>query len=235
MDRWEQSIEYPLTQQGVIDRTKRSLGYPVRSLELTDEQIADAISDAIYLFNRYKPRLYYGTLENVADRTVIQIDNDIDDIIEVQFVREGVGIYNYDMNIFTLDKMLSWRRLGAGDYYEWQHWVEMAKRSFSADPDWFYDQENRRLYIYITGGPYHVMFTGIKNHTLATIPKRLVPEFLMAVEAYCRLRIAEIRSRTPLILPTGNVDVGPRDEDKAKEMLDNLIAKLSEPVPPLMG
>ena len=41
----------PSTRQGLIDYAKRQLGYPVLEINVADEQLSDAVDDALQYFH----------------------------------------------------------------------------------------------------------------------------------------------------------------------------------------
>lgn len=79
-----------LLSSEVRDWILRKLGFPKVSVELTEAHLADSISDALTLFNRYVPKIEYGDIQMVGGQKVYDLKPPAPGrgILDVQFRRK---------------------------------------------------------------------------------------------------------------------------------------------------
>lgn len=228
-------LPMPLTQEAVEAKIRSDLGHPRRIVEIDAFQMAGAITDSLDLFNRFKAKELFGYRQHVSGRISITItNNDVYDVTQVDFLDENIVDYD-NLNVFELDFRIKNLKGGSGDYFEYRMINSMNKRAFSSDPDWNYDNDSRVLLIHAAGGPYTIQYTMVVPYRLDNIPRNFYNIFLRTVLAYAKLRLYEMRSRTPLMLPTGNERDGENFKTEAEDALAKIESELPEPAPPIVG
>lgn len=225
----------PLTQEAVTKKIRSDLGAPRRVVELDDFQLAAAISDALDLFNTYRVREVYGLYNNLSGRVIIPITNpEVFDVIQCDFLLKTVIDYE-NLNIFELDFRIKNLKGGSGDYFEYRMINEMNKRAFSSETEWFYDMDQRKLYLDARGGPWLVEYTMAIPFKLGNIPRGYIINFIKAVRAYAKFRLYEMRTKTPVMLPTGAEKMGENLKDEADKDIEQVIEWLQQPSAPIFG
>lgn len=120
------------TVDQLIDYILRQLGSPTWEVELTRQQIADSVNDALSLFSTWCPNLRVGNVILVRGQFRYLEGYDVDQgIVDVQFV-EPAPLF----------------RLGLDEYDIFLRWRKTWQRVTSVRPDWFYDEGQRCLYIH---------------------------------------------------------------------------------------
>lgn len=224
-----------LTQQAVTEYIKSKLGAPRRVIELDEFQWASCISDALDMYNMYKAREIYGYYPHLSGRVSIPITNtEVYDVTQVDFLYEMIVDYE-NLNVFELDFRIKNLKGGAGDYFEYRMIREMNKRAFSSEADWTYNTETRTLHLSANGGPYLVQYTMVIPFKLGNIPRNYFHLYMKAVESFAKLRLFEMRSKTPLLLPGGPEKYGENLKVEAEADLELVRTKLQEPSAPVFG
>lgn len=139
------------TEPQILDYIRRRLGHPVVKVELSDDQLRDAIADAKRWWASWVGQLKSVTLTTTGSSVIEEatIGSDVDTVVDVIFDFEAGG---------DLTQLYAWANVeispytfvygGGVDYSELLQYLqqrEMAKRMVSADADWAWDEASRVL------------------------------------------------------------------------------------------
>jgi len=123
----------------------RSLGYPSWSVELSKQQILDAIDDAMRKVSVWRPRVSYAglQLDRTTNRYLVGVKCRV---VEVQFAEplpSPTAIFYGNL----IDPAPLFRT-GMADYDMFMRWRTTWMRVTSVAPDWLHDPHNKVLYIH---------------------------------------------------------------------------------------
>ncbi len=124
----------------------RQLGHPIWEVELTKQQIADAVQDALRLYSIWVPLTRVGNVVLVRGQFQYLQNYDVDQgIIDVQFVEPNpVPTEIFYGNLINPAPLF---RLGLDEYDVFLRWRKTWQRVTSIRPDWYYDENALCLYI----------------------------------------------------------------------------------------
>lgn len=241
------------TELELKQRIKSRLGGGRRILEFAEQtasgefdHLAEAIQQALDLFNKYILRLEPAFISETTEtnKTVdFSDDDELLSVVRVEFTQPSeIAAGNED--VFSLaarmqgggyyggyggrfGQMAPAGRYGFGDIAFWKHQKEAVNRITSNDPDWLWDQHNRRLVLSMPQGNYEITYWKAYPHTLATLPQNYVHDFLRAAEGYARIILAEIRGKfgTQIPGPTGGTAT---DAAEMRQAGDSMIQQVEE-------
>lgn len=125
----------------------RQLGQPVWNVEVTHQQVLDAIQDALMLYSEWVPIRRPQTFQLVRGRFSYLEGVDVGQgIAQVDFVEPVPApteiFYGNLINPAPLF------RTGLDEYDIFLRWRKTWKRVTSIEPEWFYDDYEKALYIY---------------------------------------------------------------------------------------
>ncbi len=126
---------------------QRQLGAPVWNLEVTRQQIIDSIQDALGLFSQWVPLrrpMAFPLMKN-RFRYLEGVDVGMG-IAQVEFV--DVIPLAQDVFFAGVFSPAPLFRTGLDEYDIFLRWRKTWKRVTSCEPDWFYDEYERTLYVY---------------------------------------------------------------------------------------
>jgi hypothetical protein len=131
----------------LIDYIFRQLGSPTWEVELTRQQIADGVQDALRLYSIWVPNTRVGNILLVRGQFRYLQGFDVDQgIIDVQFVEPNpVPTEIFYGNLINPAPLF---RLGLDEYDVFLRWRKTWQRVTSVRPDWFYDENAICLYIH---------------------------------------------------------------------------------------
>ena len=134
------------TVDQLIDHIFRQLGFPTWEVELTRQQVADCIQDALRTFSIYMPTTRVGNVILVRGQYRYLDGIDIDQgIVDVQFVEPNpVPTEIFYGNLINPAPLF---RLGLDEYDTFLRWRKTWQRVTSVRPDWFYNEDEHCLYI----------------------------------------------------------------------------------------
>lgn len=245
------SMQY--TELELTQRIKSRLGAGRRILEFSEQtssgefdHLAEAIDQALDLFNKYLFRTEYAFIaESTNENVTVDFsgDDELLRVVRVDFTKPS-EISAGQEDVFSLaarlqgggyyggyggrhGRMAPAGRYGFGDIAFWKHHDEAVSRITSTDPDWIWDEDNRRLVLTMPGGGYEVTYQKAYAHTLATLPNNYVHDFLKVAEGYARIILAEIRGKfgTQIPGPTGGTTT---DADIQRNRGETLIREVEE-------
>ncbi len=214
----------------------------------TIDHYAEATSRALDMFNQYINRRERGYVYVTGASDVngessyvdLSADEDLLSIADVEFlVRKD---YNsvMDLDVFNLTGRLltsspfttgtvSSNRIGPGTpittITELLAQRKSVMKARSLEPDWLWDPTRKWLVLYHPASPYDVNYLKVYAHTIATLPETLKSRFLDAVEAYCRLTLADVMGMFggEIPGPTGPVTM---DVDYQRQRGDTMLQKI---------
>ena len=138
----------------------RQLGYPTWQVELTKQQVLDAIQDALVKYSQYKPMLKYQALQ--LSSGVFQYLKGVDlgspgapalGVVHVDFVEPNpVPTEIFYGNLIDPAPLF---RTGLDEYDSFLRWRKTWTRVTSIQPDWLYDDNTQSLYIHNPIARYH--------------------------------------------------------------------------------
>jgi hypothetical protein len=211
----------------------RQLGGPVWDIELTKQQILDAIQDAVGMYSIWKPLLRYQALKmtNSQSEYLKGVDLGVNGmpglgIVDVQFVEPNpVPTEIFYGNLIDPAPLF---RTGVDEYDTFLRWRKTWMRVTSVRPDWLYDDSRQCLYIHNPIARYHA---GIFIYAMWSIQR--LPVFGADwVKKYSleksRLVYGEILAKFSGALPgpVKDMQLDTQKRDRAQAEIDKLEATL---------
>jgi hypothetical protein len=206
----------------------RQLGAPVWNVEMTGQQVIDAINDALALYSQYRPRQIYGAVR--LSKTVFEYLEGVDlglGVVRVDFVDTIPAPSEiFYGNLISPAPII---RTGLDEYDTFLRWRKTWSRVTSVTPDWLHDDEREVLYIYNPLDRYHA---GVLAHGVYTKPDSLphigaqwVKDYALAKARYIYGDILlKFSGAIPGPVKDIQLDQGKRNE--AKEAIEKLEQKL---------
>lgn len=254
------------TEDEIKTRIETRLGGGRRVLEFARttasgeyDSLSEAIQQALDLFNKYVFRTEFAFIAeaDTSGKTAMSIDFDDDEllrVVRVDFTKPSETTVNAD-DVFGLanriqgggyylggyggrqGRMAPAGRYGFGDVAFWKQQKEAVGRQTSQEPDWLWDEHNRRLALYIPLGPYEITYEKAYPHTLASLPRNYEADFLKLTEGYARLILADIRGKFGGQIPgaTGGVETDAQTQrDRGQQLVEQVEERLRQ-LPILAG
>jgi len=194
-----------LTPENIHDYVKRRLGFPTVNVELTPDQINDAVDDTLRSVNHYmfkaEPKVQTECLGSIQ----IGLGDDALGVLSVKALFPmSENIYT-QMNIFELMYRMIYPRLPLGEWYELRMFYSMYQRVRGTEPDWYLDDHNKILWVDCTSGPYDICYIIMHPLSLADFFKgkrAYLQLFLSGVVARAKLTLAQVRGKFSAGVPT---------------------------------
>lgn len=131
----------------LADYIFRQLGSPVWQVELSRQQVLDAIQDALQLYSVWVPQVRVGS---------VQLERGRFKYLEGEDVGQGIALVTFvepnpvPTEIFygNLINPAPLFRVGIDEYDSFLRWRKMWQRVTSVKPDWFYNEPEHTLYIH---------------------------------------------------------------------------------------
>ena len=141
---------------------KRQLGDPVWDLEITEQQILDAVQDALIFYSIWRPALRYQALklQSSVKTYLLGVDLGIPGsgmpglgVVDVSFVEPNpVPTEIFYGNLIDPAPLF---RTGVDEYDTFLRWRKTWARVTSVRPDWLWDDTRGCLYIHNPIARYH--------------------------------------------------------------------------------
>jgi len=211
----------------------RRLGGPVWDIELTKQQVLDAVQDSLVFYSLWRPLIRYQTIRLVNGVTEYLREVDLGvhgapglGVVDVDFVEPNpVPTEIFYGNLIDPAPLF---RTGLDEYDTFLRWRKTWMRVTSVRPDWLYDEARQVLYIHNPIARYHC---GVIIHSMWNI-RRLPVYGADWVKRYAlaraRLTYSEILSKFSGALP-GPVQALQLDQTKgqtSQEAVDKLEAEI---------
>ena len=125
----------------------RQLGSPVWEVELTKQQILDAIQDGLQKYSVWVPAIGVGAIQLVRGQFSYLQGQDVGQgIVSVSFVEPNpVPTEIFYGNLINPAPLF---RVGVDEYDTFLRWRKVWQRVTSVKPDWYYDELRKVLYIH---------------------------------------------------------------------------------------
>jgi hypothetical protein len=234
----------------IVKVINQRLGVSRRSVELTEDDVAEAIEQSLDLWNEYRSRVEFHRQDNIITREDEPFSVTLDDcVIGVRRVYFLIPYYDIvsGLSIFELTEKLTITRLGIRDIALSRSNWDMYRQIRGVQPEWHFDKESdpHKIVFYAPSGPYTA---GYELLLPFTDPSQIEGDrdstFLKLCEGHARLILAEIRGKF------GNQVLGPdgktvalnaeRQIEKGEKLIEDVTERLKTsrpnmPVPQRIG
>lgn len=174
-------------------------------VELNDQNFENVIKRAQMWFNHRKGFVVFRPMSIVEGQTEYKMRDDVDNILSVSFnVPSDVAAF-YSLGFFDIipygPQNIGGIGGGVSDYSGFAQllqYQESRKRVFSVEPDWFYEQQTKTLYVtYRSGSFAQLMLIKAKLDTwdLAKLPAKDQDLFYRWCLAHSKEIVGRIRSK----------------------------------------
>lgn len=216
------------TVDQLADYILRQLGSPVWVVELTRQQVLDAIQDALVLYSIWVPMVRVGSIQLVRGQFKYLEGVDVGQgVVNVSFVEPNpVPTEIFYGNLINPAPLF---RVGIDEYDAFLRWRKCWQRVTSVKPDWFYDEVAHALYIHNPIERYQagVFIYGNWDSTIAldNVGAQWVKEY--SVEQ-ARFTYGEILAKygNAVPAPLKDIQLDSQKRDKAEKRLDALRVRL---------
>ena len=130
-----------VTKEDIKDYVVRRLGGGKVSVELTEDQIDDAIQDATDKYAEYLPALTVFPITVSPNIQMYDLDtlattqnltlNPIREVLEVTFHEQD--IFSTDIKLFNVINWTAFQYWDLQTFYLWEHWQQMAQKVLNAE------------------------------------------------------------------------------------------------------
>lgn len=214
-----------------VSWVKRQLGHPIIDVELDEDQIKDAVKEALAHYSKVKP---YRATESFSVGPGITrhvwTTKGVRGVYDVQIkpAQEGLLAPNIESQMLSGAFAYYGVRAPMYDirYYEYlRQWAKIASRQLSSEPDYHMDDDRSGIWIYAPGTDAKVMAVVTLDHlTPETIPSWDQAWFRKYVLALSKRTLGAIRRKFSVILGA-NKDIaldGSAVADEAKTEIEKL-------------
>jgi len=220
-----------LTRDSIVDYVKQSLGWPLVDIELEDSHLDQAIDDTLMLFNQYLGEMQHRAYYSCADSYVLDMEADVRGVCEVRALfPESSRVYS-QLNIFDLLYRLVYPQLPIGDWYMLRTFYEQFQYIRGVEPDWVYDEFNRRLYVDCHGGPWDLHIVVVKDLVDVEVFeegfKGYRRIFLDSVTAYSKRILSKVRGKFAGTIPAPGGTLA-TDADRLEAEATEALAKTED-------
>ena len=151
------------TADQLRDWTYRQLGSPIWNVELDPQQVQDCIYEALTHVSLWRPRVRYGSVRLVSNRTMYLAGVDVgaQGIVNVDFVDNIPSPTEiFYGNLISPAPLI---RTGLDEYDSFLRWRKTWQRVTSVMPEWVYDIYSKTLFIHNPIERYHAGVTAFDN------------------------------------------------------------------------
>lgn len=217
-----------LKRPQLIEYINRSLGAPFWVVQLSKEQVEDAIADALATYGRWKPRKVRQAIAAHDGITIVDpqhglVDATINGLLDVNIITTA-ATQNPDIEAQMLSGKFAFYGVRSPLYdirfYEYQReWIEFAGKRLSSSPDYAFrllEDGTPQFWIYAPGGLVYMDVEFAAPHKdLDTIPSYDEIKIKKLALAQAKILLGRIRSRYDTV-PVANKDLK-QDGDKLLE------------------
>ncbi len=212
----------------LIDYILRQLGSPTWEVELTRQQVADCVQDALRLYSIYLPNIRVGNIVLVRGQYQYLQGIDVDQgVVDVQFVEPNpVPTEIFYGNLINPAPLF---RLGLDEYDTFLRWRKTWQRVTSVKPDWYYDEDRQALYIH---NPIERYQAAVFFYSSYTKTQSLPPVGAQWVKDYAleraRFLLGEVWAKFSGAIPgpLQNLQLDQQKRDRADQRIKELEEKL---------
>lgn len=182
----------------------RKLGACNVAVELSPEQIDDAINDALGEFNRFLCKAEPRVAANRSGAIVIPLGKGDRGIVDCKILfPDDTRIYA-QMDIFQLLYRMVYPRMPLGDWYMLKTYYEMYQKVRGTEADWYYDESTRTLYVDCASGPYDIFYVVARDLAIldiATLQSAYERDFRKYAVAEAKMTLSRIRGKFGSSIP----------------------------------
>jgi len=146
------------TLQELREYILRKLGGCNVKVELSPQQVDDAIYDALDQFNQYMCKAEPRVLAEQSGQVTIELLEGDRGVIAVKLLYPEQYREYAQMNIFEIMYRMVFPRLPLGEWYELKMFYEMYQKVRGTDPDWYEDEATKNVYVDCWSGPYDIFY-----------------------------------------------------------------------------
>jgi len=197
-------VEQYKNRQQIRNYVLRKLGACNVKVELSSEQVDDAINDSLDLFNNYLCKLDPRILKNQTGSIVIQLGEEDRGVCLVKMMIPADWREFAQINIFEILYRMVFPRLPLGDWYMLKSYFEMFQRVRGTDPDWYEDEARNVLYFDAHAGPYDIFYVVSMDLSIEDImrTKRAYSrDFRKLAVAEAKITLSRIRGKYANSIP----------------------------------
>lgn len=183
----------------------RKLGACNVDVELTTEQVDDAIQDALDMFNQYLCKAVPNVLASQSESVVIPLSEGNRGVVMVKLLFPQDYREYAQMNIFEILYRMVFPRLPLGDWYSLKVFYEMYQKVRGTDPDWYEDESTNTLYVDCWSGPYDIFYVTAQDlevNDIMTLKSAYTRDFRKLAVAEAKITLARIRGKYGGTIPT---------------------------------
>ena len=190
---------FPRRGTGVLDEAelylwaKRQLGYSDVEVELTEENVKDALDEALATYSKFKA-------ERVTE-SFMSIDGIMHYVpktpgvrgiflVQLQGVAEGITAPNIESQLMSGNFAyygVAAPKMDLRLYEYTRQWIKIASRELSSEQDYHVSDDKRSVYIYSPGRVTRVTLTLLRDHVHpSTVPAHDQIWLRKFVKAYCK-------------------------------------------------
>ncbi len=216
------------TAEQLANYVFRQLGRPIWNIEMSKQQVLDAIQDALALYSQYRPTIRFGNLALTRGvYAYLQGANVYMGVAQVDFVEPNpVPTEIFYGNLINPAPLF---RTGLDEYDTFLRWRKVWQRVTSIKPDWLYDDARKTLFIhnpierYQAGIQMYAPYT--TTETLDTTGAIWVKEFALEQARYTwGEELAKYSGAVPG--PMQNLQLDQQKRNNAQARLDKLRERL---------
>lgn len=214
----------------------RQLGAPTWHVELTKQQILDHIQDALGLYSQWVPNIKVGSLALVRGqhRYLDGVDVGLG-VVQVSFLEVNpVPTEIFYGNLINPAPLF---RIGLDEYDTFLRWRKTWMRVTSIQPDWFYDDMERCLYIHNPIERYNAgVFCHWPHETTQRLNRTGADWVKRMALAKARLQLGDLWMKFSGVIPgpAQNIQLDQAKRQLAQTEVDGLMQQLKgmQPVAP---
>ena len=176
----------------------RKLGACNVGVELSPEQVDDAIQDSLDLFNNYLCRAVPNVLASQSGSVVIPLAETVRGVVNVKLLLPNDTRAYAQISVWELMYRMMWPRLPVSEWYTLKMYYEMYQRVRGTEPDWYEDESTNALYVDCHSGPYDIFYVTSEDLTVEQIPhlkSAYTRDFRKLAVAEAKITLSRIRGK----------------------------------------
>lgn len=156
----------PIGVSGLLNREDlkqwilRRLGEPLQTVELTEDHLNDAVTDALRWFVSKKGIRRFGNLTKTPGQVEYPLPDEVDEVLEVYFQQVQPTIATAFDPFYVTDGQIPYNIFGdpgqlgiLSSYDQILSYLKQSARVLGYESDWAVDRERRCLFIFPAGTP----------------------------------------------------------------------------------
>jgi hypothetical protein len=211
----------------------RQLGACNMEVELSPEQVDDAINNALDQINTFVIKPVPRVEANRTGAVMIPLQPEDRGVVLVKCMLPDRYREYAQMNVFEILYRMVFPRMPLGDWYMLKSFYETYQKVRGTDPDWYEDESTKTLYVDCWSGPYDIFYVVSQDYTVEeffALKGGLSRDFKKLAVAEAKIVLARIRGKYGGTIPVPggqmmtDADVlRTEGESDRKEVTDRLI------------